>query len=269
MQNQVQQRRERLLELLVVNTFASVESLSEWLLVSPLTVRRDLDALQEQGRVERLHGGARPTASERIMDKSEISFYTRRGEQAAEKQAIGRAAAQLLQKDEVIFVDASTTAMFFARAIPAGLPLTIITYSANLPVDLAGSPELQIISTGGTLHRKSLCYLGEDVERVVAQYHPRRAFLGAKGVSLAAGCTDALLPEIRLKAQVMDRVEEVVLLVDHTKLGNVGLASFSALECVSTLITDEGANLDFMLALRERGINTIVVPVLGNFENSI
>ncbi len=122
MQNQVQLRREKLLRLLQANTFASVESLSERLYVSPLTVRRDLDALQEAGLVERMHGGARSIQVSR-MDKSEISFYTRQNTQIAEKQAIAQAALHLLAPDEVLIVDASTTGYYFARAIPNDFPL--------------------------------------------------------------------------------------------------------------------------------------------------
>ena len=261
MQNQVQLRREKLLRLLQADTFASVESLSERLYVSPLTVRRDLDALQEAGLVERMHGGARSIQVSR-MDKSEISFYTRQNTQIAEKQAIAQAALHLLAPDEVLIVDASTTGYYFARAIPNDFPLTLITYSACLPVELAGHTRLDVISTGGLLHRKSLCYLGEDAERGLARFHARRAFFGVKGLALQAGCTDALLPEVHLKAALVQQVEELVILADHTKLGNIGLAAFSTLEQVATLITDAGADPAFLEAVRERGVQVIAAELL-------
>jgi DeoR/GlpR family transcriptional regulator of sugar metabolism len=254
----VQLRRERLLRLLQVDMFVSVETLSSRLQVSPLTVRRDLDALQQAGLVERLHGGARAVRS---MDASEISFYTRRGAQVMEKQAIARAAVTMLRPEEIIQVDASTTGLYFARAIPNGLPLTLITYSACLPVELAGFANLQVISTGGLLHRKSLCYLGEDAEHALEPLHASRAFLGAKGVDLTAGCTDAYLPEIRLKAALAQHVNEIVLLADHTKLGNVGLAAFASLGQVSTLVTDEGADLKLVSEIRSRGVKVIIASI--------
>lgn len=259
MQIPVKLRRERLLKLLQADTFATVESLAARLRVSPLTVRRDLDALQAEGLVERLHGGARAA---RAMDAKEISFYTRRGAQVMEKQAIAKAAVELLERDEIILVDASTTGLYFARAIPNDMPLTLITYSACLPVELAGCPNLQVISTGGLLHRKSLCYIGEEAERALEPFHAGRAFLGAKGVDLKAGCTDAFLPEIRLKAALVQRVKSFVLLADHTKLGNIGLAAYASLDQVSTLITDDGADQQMIDRIRERGVNVIVAPVL-------
>jgi DeoR/GlpR family transcriptional regulator of sugar metabolism len=174
----------------------------------------------------------------------------------------------MLQPDEIIYVDASTTGLYFARTIPNGLPLTIITYSACLPVELAGCPDLQVISTGGLLHRKSLCYLGQDSEQALQPLHASRAFLGAKGVDLAAGCTDALLPEIRLKALLAQRVHEVILLADRTKLGNVGLAAFASLDQVSTLVTDEGADPQIVAEIRARGVQVVIAPTLDEFPET-
>jgi DeoR family fructose operon transcriptional repressor len=158
-------------------------------------------------------------------------------------------------------VDASTTGLAFAQAIPAALPLTLITYSAILPVEMAGHPGLEIISTGGVLHRKSLCYLGEDAERALSPFHTRQAFFGAKGVDLDGGCTDALLAEIRLKAALARQADELILLADHTKLGNIGLAAFAVLSQVHTLVTDATADPQIVHAIRERGVNVILAPL--------
>ena len=263
MQDQVRQRRDQILHFLRADQFVSIRRLSERLRVSPLTIRRDLDALQAAGLVERIHGGARALALERVMDRSEISFSQRRGAQVAEKQAIALAALQMLRRDEVILVDASTTGLCFARHIPVGLPLTLITYSALLPVELAHHPDLEIISTGGVLHRESLCYLGEAAERAVAPFHASLAFMGAKGVALEAGCTDAHLAEIQLKAKLLERAGALVLLADHTKLGNIGLASFAPLDRVHTLVTDSGADPVFLDAARAQGVEVIVAPLPG------
>lgn len=259
MRNQIHLRREKLLHLLQADTFASVESLSERLSVSPLTVRRDLDVLQEMGQVERMHGGARMVAA--AMDKSEISFLTRQEIQIVEKRAIARRAAQLLQRDDVIVVDASTSGTCFVEAIPEDLSLTLITYSAYLPVQMAGRTNLEIISTGGILYRKSLCYLGDDAEQTLSRFHGRRAFLGVKGIALQAGCTDALLPEVHLKSLLVRHVDELVILADHTKLGNVGLSAFASLSQVSTLVTDEGADPLLVEGLRDQGINVFIAAL--------
>jgi DeoR/GlpR family transcriptional regulator of sugar metabolism len=265
-QTQVQQRREQLLKLLQADTFASVESLSDRLRVSTLTVRRDLDALQEIGLVERMHGGARSIARSRAMDQSEISFYSRRESRVIEKQAIAQAAVDLLVRDAVVMVDASTSGLYFARAIPESFPLTLITYSAFLPVELASRSNLEVISTGGVLHRKSLCYVGEDAERALAPFHARMAFFGSKGVSIDAGCTDALLAEIRLKEALVRRVDELVILADHTKLGNIGLAAFAPLEGVHTLITDSWADAGLVQSIRERGVEVILALIPDSNE---
>lgn len=265
MQDQVQQRHDQILHFLRTDQFVSIRRLSERLHVSPLTVRRDLDALQAEGLVERVHGGAH--VLERIMDQSEVSFSLRRGAQVAEKQAIAQAAIQMLRRDEVILVDASTTGLCFAHHIPEGLPLTLITYSALLPVELAHHPGLEIISTGGVLHRKSLCYLGEAAERALDPFHANLAFMGVKGVALDAGCTDAHLAEIQLKTKLLERASTLVLLADHTKLGNIGLASFAPLSRIHTLVTDAGADPLFLETVRAQGVKVIVAPMAGEGAN--
>jgi DeoR family transcriptional regulator, fructose operon transcriptional repressor len=250
-----QSRRAQLLELLRQDTVMSIRSLSEHLAVSSLTIRRDLDTLQSEGAVERLHGGVRllPAAAH-DLDKREVNYFFRRKVALAEKRAIAGVALQYLLRDQVVFLDASTTALCLAQAIPEELALTIVTHSAILPVELALRPNIQVISTGGVLHSRSLCYLGSEAECRVRQLHAERAFFGLKGLSLAEGCTDANVLEIELKSIMANRSQQLYILADHTKLGKVALSAFAALEQVHTLITDERADPELVSALRRRGI---------------
>ena len=206
MQAPIRNRRTQLLGLLRQGSILSVHHLSEQLGVSELTIRRDLDALQSEGIVERLHGGVRLLHSAvREMDKREVSFYLRQGTDVEEKRAIARAALIFLEKDQVVFIDASTTCLYLVQAIPEDLPLTIVTYSAYLPIELAGQSKLQVISTGGIFHPTSLCYLGPEAENRLRQLNTHRAFMGVKGVTVAEGCTDANLLDMQLKGVVIQR----------------------------------------------------------------
>ncbi len=262
MQAQTRERHNQLLEFLRNDTILSIHDLSKRLDVSPMTIRRDLDALQKQGVVERLHGGVRlPQSAAREMDKHEVSFYIRRDVAVQEKQAIARAACHLLQKEQVVILDASTTCLYFAQAMPDDVPLTILTYSAYLPIELAGRPNLQTICIGGILHPTSLCYLGTESENSLQQFFARRAFLGVKGITLREGCTDAHLPEVKLKSLLVRRVQELIILADHTKLGNIALSPFASLSQVHTLITDEKADKETVEAIRDHGVEVIVAPL--------
>ncbi len=261
MQAHTRTRRTQLMDLLRQDSVLSIRYLSEQLAVSPLTIRRDLDELQREGVVERLHGGARMLPDGRQMDKHEISFFVRQDVNVNEKRAIARAALPFLEQDQVVFLDASTTGLYLAQAMPEDIALTIVTHSAYLPIKLTGYPNLQVISTGGVLHARSLCYLGAEAENRVLRLSARRAFLGVKGFSLEEGCTDANLLEVQLKGLMVQRANELFVLADHSKLGNIALSAFAALKQVHTLITDEGADPRLVESLRGLGMGVILAPL--------
>jgi len=258
----VRQRRAELLDLLSHQTVASNRQLVAQLGISQSTLRRDLDALEQEGLVERIHGSARFVRQpDRAMDKRELGFYTRREVAVAEKEAIARAALQFLAPDDVIMIDASTTGFYFARAIPDDISLTVITHSAYLPVELANKPNIQVICTGGMLHARSMCYVGLEAESTFQHLHAHRAFFGVKGLTLRAGCTDVSPLEVRLKTVMAKDVHELVVLADHTKLGNIALASFAPLHRVRTLISNELADPALVNAIQDMGVQVILAPL--------
>mgnify|MGYP000958324550 CR=1 FL=1 len=228
MRTPTRNRQAQVLGLLRHGEVISVKSLSEQLGVSELTIRRDLDVLQSDGLVERLHGSVRMLQSTiREMDKREVSFYLRLDSHVEEKQAVAQAALRFIRNDEILFMDASTTCLYLVQAIPQDITLTIVTYSAYLPIELAGRTNLQVICTGGTFHPTSLCYLGPEAENRLRLLNSHRAFMGVKGITAAEGCTDANLMDVQLKSLVAQQTRELIILADHTKLGNIGLSSFA------------------------------------------
>ena len=236
--------------------------------MSELTIRRDLDVLQDDGLVERLHGGVRMLQSTiREMDKREVSFYLRLDSHVEEKQAIAQTALRFIRNDEILFMDASTTCLYLVQAIPQEVTLTIVTYSAYLPIELTGRTNLQVICTGGTFHPTSLCYLGPEAEDRLRQLNSHRAFMGVKGITAAEGCTDANLMDVQLKGLVAQQTRELIILADHTKLGNIGLSSFAKLSQVRALITDAGAAPEAIARIRDAGVEVIVAPSPASMGN--
>jgi DeoR/GlpR family transcriptional regulator of sugar metabolism len=240
----------------------SVHNLSEQLNVSELTIRRDIDALQAQGMVEHLHGGVQLLqASAREVDKRELSFYLRREVAADEKRAIAQAALRFISKDLVLFIDESTTCLYLAQAIP-DIPLILVTHSAFLPVELAGRTNLQVISTGGIFHPTSLCFVGPAAEHVLQEFNIDRAFMGIKGITVAEGCTDANVLDIHLKAIVAQRTRELIILADHSKLGNIGLTAFATINQVRALVTDEKSDPELVQSYRDAGVEVVIAPIV-------
>ena len=262
MRTPTRNRRNQLLELLRRGTVLSVRYLSEQLSVSELTIRRDIDALQAEGIVEHLHGGVQLLqAVAREMDRREISFYVRREVAVEEKRAIAQAALRFISKDQVLFVDDSTTSLYLAQAIPE-LPLIVVTHSAFLPIELAERTNLQVISTGGIFHPTSLCYLGPASEQVLQQFNTDRAFMGIKGITVTEGCTDANVLDIHLKAIVAQRTRELIILADHSKLGNIGFTAFATISQVRALVTDDKADPALVESYREAGVEVVIAPLM-------
>ncbi len=260
------ERQEEILQFVEKNQRATVAEIAEHFSVSVATVRRDLEALQNEGLIERIHGGARRLKRPmgRAMIKDELPFYARQKIAVAEKRAIARAAQQFVEPEHVIMLDSSTTGLYFAQAISPGLPLTIITHSAYLPVQLADRTNIQIISTGGILQPKSLTYLGLEAENMIRHFHVHRAFFGAQGVAIYEGCTDSSIQEVQLKKMMAEKAHELIVLADHTKLGNISLSSYAPLNRINILITDAGADPEMVAAFRAEGIEVILAPLESN-----
>lgn len=260
------ERQEEILKFVEEKQRAMVAEIAEHFSVSVATVRRDLETLQNEGLIERIHGGARRLKRPivRAMIKDELPFYARQKTAVAEKQAIARVAQQFVEPECVIMLDSSTTGLYFAQAISPQLPLTVITHSAYLPVQLADRTNIQIISTGGILQPKSLTYLGLEAESMIRHFHVHRAFFGAQGVAIYEGCTDSSVQEVQLKKMMAEKAHELIVLADHTKLGNISLSSFAPLNRINILITDAGADPEMVAAFQSEGIEVILAPLESN-----
>lgn len=258
----IRTRQENLVDILQDKKFLSIHELSQELDVSTLTIRRDLTSLETAGLVERVHGGARYKGEDQLRrDKNELSYFTRIDQQVFEKKAIAKAAISIIENDQVIFLDSSSTSLFFAKSIPNEMQLTIITYSAYLPVALADRPNLQVISTGGMFNPRSMCFFGVDAENALSKLHAHKAIFGAKGVTIEEGYTDAHMLEIQFKDRISKQIDHLIVLADYTKIGNVGLGSFADINRADVLITDDKADLKFLEKIKERGTTVIIASV--------
>jgi DeoR/GlpR family transcriptional regulator of sugar metabolism len=256
----ISERHSRILDILRQQQTVTVAQLSELLAVSPVTIRSDLNQLAEQGQITRIHGGA-TLVSERVGQ--EFTFATRQRLRAAQKHAIGELAAQLVQPVESILLDASSTALAVGQAIKRrGITdLTVLTTGIWTAMELLGAPGLSIILTGGNLRSTTGSITGPIAKEVLQKFNLHKAFLGAWGLTLEEGLTDTNLHEVTLKQTIIERCQEVIAVVDSSKLGQIGLASFAPLDRVSTVVTDSAAAPALVDALRARGIRVMIARV--------
>lgn len=246
------ERRRRILERLSADERAEVAELASTFGVSASTIRRDLQLLAEDGAVQRMRGGALP------LSRFEPTFGEKETAYRAQKAAIARAAAALVQPGQTIFLDAGTTTLALARALRARSDITVASNSVPVAVELAH--RLQLVLTGGSVKESTLALVGPLAERAIEQMHVDIAFLGMNGVSETAGLTTPTWDEAATKSRMIAAARQAVILVDSSKLGAVTFARVAGLDEVDLLITDDGAPAATVEALRAAGLEVEIAP---------
>ena len=233
------QRQGQILHLLARQEQVSVSELSSLLGVSEVTVRGDLSRLGQAGLLRRTRGGAaRPLDTEQPLEET-----SKRN--AAAKRRIGRAAAELVQSGETIFLDVGSTTTEIARHLsPALRGVTVVTNGLNIALELERLPNLEVIVTGGRLRPLQHSLVSPYALEVLSRIRADRLFLGCNGVHLQHGVTNANHEEAEIKAQMVRHSREVIVLADASKLGSVSRAHIASLSDVSLLLTNQSAGLD-------------------------
>ncbi|MBX2999020.1 MAG: DeoR/GlpR transcriptional regulator [Caldilineaceae bacterium] len=252
------ERQQQIMARLLAQESASVAELSEAFGVSSVTIRNDLNQLADQGRVMRIHGGAR-IANGRT--RQEYSFATRQGINAIRKERIGKVAATLINPMDSILLDASTTAAAVAQALkqtPILSEVTVVTTGLWTALELLEVPNVSTILAGGYVRSTTGSVTGSIATQVLQSLNIQKAFLGAWGLNLEEGLTDTHLLEVGLKKAVIERAQQVIAIVDGSKFGRLGLASFAAIDQISCLITDDSAPEEMLCALRRAGVDVYV-----------
>ncbi len=232
------QRRAAILSIVQDAGAARVSELVEQLGVSDMTVRRDIERLDTEGLLERVHGGALavlPPATD------EPGFNAKSALMTAAKQAIAAAAATLVEPGSTIGISAGTTTYAFAGAIRNIPHLTVVTNSVPVAQLLHESPGAGhvVVLTGG-VRTPSDALVGPVAVAALEGLHVDRLFLGAHGIDREAGLTTPNLVEAETNRALVRASRSVAVLADHTKVGIVGLSTFMQLHEVDTLITDSG-----------------------------
>jgi DeoR/GlpR family transcriptional regulator of sugar metabolism len=249
-------RRTYIRELVARRGECSVGELASELGVSGMTVRRDLQSLAEDGRVIRTHGGA--TLGERAT--FEFAFLERANRNRHAKAAIARAAAALAAGCRTIMLDGSTTTLAIARQLRGRSSLTVVTTSLPAAAELQHEPGVDALLPGGYVRPASPDLTGSLTEGNLAVLHADFAFLGADAID-AEGRVFTDPPDNSAVLLAMARsADRVYIVADHSKLGRTTLRCFGQLGTWAGLVTDDGADPEFVERLRQRGVHVVVAP---------
>lgn len=231
----------------------SVIGLSRQLSVSEMTIRRDLDWLEERAIVKRVHGGAIAYPS----TVPEKPFDDRLLESSPQKKSIGWAAAQLVNDGDRIILDAGTTMQQIARNLTCKNDLTVITNNLPAVLELARCPNIKTFILGGELKHKELCTVGGMMKSDLGRFSADKYFMSVAGFSLKNGLTDPDLYEVEGKQSMMQAAERVILAADSSKWGIAALVKIAPLSEVDQLVTDDDLPEEAAASIQAQGVEVI------------
>jgi DeoR/GlpR family transcriptional regulator of sugar metabolism len=235
-----------------------VSELTELLGVSDMTIRRDLDVLAAAGLVDKVHGGATATGR---LSADEPGFEAKSHRQLEEKEAIARAAAELVEPGQAIGLSAGTTTWRLAHYLRDVPELTVVTNSIQAANVLHAErrPNLTVILTGG-VRTPSDALVGPVAVATLRALHVDVLFMGVHGMSIDAGFTTPNLLEGATDQAHLASAGRVVIVADHTKWGVRGLSQIARLDQAHVLVTDEGLAPDARSLLADHIQEVVIAP---------
>ncbi len=255
------QRQLMIVEEVRLHGSVRVSELTEQLGVSEMTIRRDLDLLAREGLIEKVHGGA--TMRSRLS-ADEPGFEAKSYQQVAEKEAIARAASELIGPGQAVALSAGTTTWRLARRLRHTPNLTVVTNSLPVADVLHAEkrPDLTVVLTGG-VRTPSDALVGPIAAATLHSLHVDVLFMGVHGMSEDAGFTTPNLLEAETDEALIASAERLVVLADHTKWGVRGLVSIARLDDADVVISDGGLSPEARSILSESVGEVVIAPVGG------
>ena len=244
------ERRIKLVETIESKQFISVSQLSEIFQVHETTIRRDLDELEAQGLVVRIHGGVVPAS----IKQDEPVFEDRATENITEKVRIGKYATNYIKSGEAIILDSGTTTLEIAKTLnemPQLQDITIITNDVNIASVLRSNRNITTIVTGGTLFHDSYMLNGQIANESLQQLSVDKAFIATPALTHF----NELL--ITTKKNMIDAAAKKIVVTDHTKIGRRALYTFLPIDQIDLLITDNQTDKKLIDEMYKNGIKQI------------
>ncbi len=256
----IRKRQQYILECLRRNKFVKVDELSEQMKVSSITIRRDLQAFEERGIVERFYGGANLIEGMLEEDPS-LSVYAER--HILKKHTIAKYAASLINDGETIFINSSSTALLIVKYI-LGKRVIIVTNNGNI-INCKRDAYIQVLSTGGEVYENKQSMVGKFALNTLSKINADKAFLGMSGISISGGLTTSMLQETAVNEMMIKHCKGLCTVVaDSSKIGKQHNFSTGKIEHISSIITDSDADAEEIQKFKEKGIDVVVLKPLDS-----
>lgn len=249
--NFVEARRRKMVRLLEAYGRVKVSFLAKELATSPLTIRRDLDYLQQNRIVERFHGGVA------LLNPVSTSFSSTL---VLHKHAIAQEAAKLVQDRDTLFINTSSTALLVLKYITAN-NVTVITNNAKA-IHAERNEGTLIVLTGGELREPKESMVGHFAMQNLNRVSAAKVFLGCNGLSLEQGIATSVLQEASINELMLKRANQRIILADHSKIGVTESFTSGQLQEGDTLITDSESPKNILERFKRMGVKVVVVSPL-------
>jgi DeoR family transcriptional regulator, fructose operon transcriptional repressor len=248
-----EERQQEILRLARAEGRVDVAALAETFTVTAETIRRDLTTLERAGVLRRVHGGAIPM--ERIG--FEPALATRDSVLIEEKERIAKVALAEVPQEGAVILDAGTTTARLAQALPVDRELTVVVNSPVIAALLGTRANITVLQLGGRLRGRTLATVDGWALRALDEIYVDVAFIGTNGCTVERGLTTPDPAEASIKRAMIKAARRVVLLADHTKIGNDYLARFGVLTDLDLLVTDTGLDDDLATEVEAAGVRVI------------
>ena len=251
-----EERRQKILDLVEVNSRVTVEELTREFHVSAVTARADLDALARLGALRRAHGGAVRAAD----TGRDYPLQLKNILHLKQKAGIAQAAVRLIRPETTIILDSGTTTAEIARQLKDSRirSVRVITNSLGIAAELSAEPGFQVILLGGAVRGVSQSCVGPQAERMMRDFRADHLFLAADGMDVEQGPWTPDLLEASLNSLMVRFSEEVTVVADSSKFGRRSTQVIAPIESVWRVITDAGIAPAFRDGLRARDVELIV-----------
>jgi DeoR/GlpR family transcriptional regulator of sugar metabolism len=249
------ERHDQILEYLEHAGSATVGELVDRFGVTGMTIRRDLAQLADQGLLRRFHGGA-------MLDRRrsyEPPYVLRESRQREEKERIAKAAATFVTDGDSVALDFGTTATEVARRLAARSNLSVVTANVRAALELAGTPSVRVLLSGGMLRGGEQSLSGREAEMVFERHFVDIAFFGAAGIDPDRGFTDYVPENVAVKQAMLASARRVIAIADSSKLGVVAFTAVAGLGDIDTLITTADPDDPVVKELADRGLEVHAV----------
>lgn len=245
------ERRNQILEKLQSEKKVVVSELSQLYDVSEETIRRDLEKLEKEGFATKSYGGAVVNETLGI----ELPFNVRKNRNVSGKQKMAEIAASLVEEDEHIFLDASTTAVFVAKALKeCRKRLTVITNSMEILLELSDVSDWNIISTGGVMEGRYLAFLGSRTDDAIRSYYVDKVIFSCKALDAARGMMESQEQLASTKKTMMDSGRKNILVAEGGKFDKTAYSMAGSLHDVNIVVTDRKPAERWLRLFEEMGI---------------